>query len=360
MTAGPEYALVVFGGYGQGISGAERMAWRTVDRLTRRDHSVVALTDGTGPAGLVAPAWRVVGSAAELADGLPDWRPSVVHGFDVAMPAPLELARGLADRFGVPLALTPCTALDVCPEPERGRAACRAADVVFTLTAVEEAQLRAAGVPASRMRRVPSASDLVGVPDPSRFRRRHGVTGPIVLFLGRHVAFKGYRALLGATREVWRHRPDTAFVFVGPAGDPDTGELFDAHADPRLHALGVLDEQDKHDALAAAALVCLPSSFDVFPLVFIEAWSCGLPVISGDFEGAGDVVRHGVDGLIVPPRPPELVTAVTELLDDGNRRAAMGRAGRQRVRDEFSWDRVATEYEAGYRWARGRRRRGSG
>jgi glycosyltransferase involved in cell wall biosynthesis len=350
VTAGPLDVLVVFDGSDTGPNGAERMAVRSVAGLAARGHRVVLLTrapashvDGLGT--------RVVRTEAELDTALPYGRPAVVHLFDLAQPGLVDTAVRVAARTGAPLALTPCSAPAAWPDRGRAALAGRAARVLFTLTGGEDAALRAAGLPTRPIRRIPPAADLPGTPRPAGFRRGLGLDGDAVLFVGRRTAYKGYLALLQATRAVWAALPATRFVFIGPDTDADAAAHFQAHADPRLHDLGVVDERTKHDALAACAVLCLPSSTDVFPLVFVEAWSCGKPVVGGDFAGADQVIRHGVDGLVVRPRPHDVAGALVRLLGDPRARLAMGRAGAERARREFGWDRVAAAYEDGYRWA---------
>jgi glycosyltransferase involved in cell wall biosynthesis len=228
---------------------------------------------------------------------------------------------------------------------------CRAADVVFVLTLAEGESLVRAGVDASRLVAVAQGPKLEGEADPAGFRRRHGVRGPLVLFLGRKMASKGYHLLLGATSDVWRAVPEAVFVFVGPRVDPDCATVFARHADPRVVELEGLDEREKHSALAASDLVCVPTTADVFPLAFAEAWHCGKPVVSGRFAGADEVVRDGVDGLLVDPRPPAVAAAVTRLLCDARMRAELGARGRERARAELTWAAVVERVVNGYRTA---------
>lgn len=92
-------------------------------------------------------------------------------------------------------------------------------------------------------------------------------------------------------------------------------------------------------------LFVLPSvSTEGLPLTVLEAMASGLPVVATDVGGTAEAVRHGIDGLIVPPRDAEaLAGALANLLNSPERRQEMGRSGRQRVADEFSRERVATE-----------------
>jgi glycosyltransferase involved in cell wall biosynthesis len=343
--------LAVFEGYHREPTGAERMALRAAERLADRGWSVAALTSSARAATrdtLAAAGVVTVGSEAELAREAPGWTPDVVHGFDLARPDLLAVGVRLAERFRARYALTPCSAPEVWPDPARARGICAAADVLFAVSRQEVQVLRQLGVPQQRIHRIPHASDLAGSPRPAEFRRRHQLDGPVVLYVGRRAAFKGYLTLLRSTSLVWRSLPRARFVFIGPDSDADAPAHFAAHADPRIHDLGVADEPAKHDALAACDVLCLPTTADVFPLVFIEAWLCGKPVVTGDFRGATRVVRHGVDGLVVRATPRAVATALVDLLADPRRRTAFGEAGRQRAAQQFGWDRVADAYEAGY------------
>ncbi|MEV4315578.1 glycosyltransferase family 4 protein [Actinocrispum sp. NPDC049592] len=328
--------LVTFGAYPGTHSGAERMGWRTAEHLARHGCDLTVVTDSPPAADVrVLPA----GSHAPA---------DLVHAFDLGKPAAVEHGRRLAQRYGVPFALTPATDSSVWPDPAGGDRLCRQADVVFSITGSEDKALVGKGVDPGRIVRIPMAPDLTGTPDPAAFRRTYGVNGPLVLFVGRRVAFKGYRRLLESMPLVWRAVPETVFAFAGANAEPGAAAAFERRADRRLLDLGVVHEHLKRDAIAAADLLCLPSSADVFPVVFAEAWSMAKPVVSGDFPGAREVVRHTVDGLVVQPRPDVIAAALTELITDSARRTAMGLEGLRRAERELSWTAVATRVSAAY------------
>jgi glycosyltransferase involved in cell wall biosynthesis len=336
---------VVGSGTPGGITGAERMAWRTSAALAERGHPVGVLAEGAMPDG-VGGRIRVFRSAGELSSAR--WVPDVVHAYDFAAPGYARLARDLADRYGAWLVATPASAPATWPEPALGRELAARTELLFVLSDAEAAVLRPAGVDPARLRTVPQAADLVGTPDGAVFRSRYGLAGPIVLFLGRRIPSKGHGLLLRATPLIWKRCPDALVVFAGPAADLDAVPLRKLLPDPRIADLGNLPDVAKHDALAACDLVCLPSAADVFPLVFAEAWSCGKPVVSGRFEGAESVVRHGVDGLVADLDAESVAGAVTRLLLDAELRTALGTAGADRARRTLGWDEVATAVERGY------------
>jgi glycosyltransferase involved in cell wall biosynthesis len=369
------------GGYG----GATHMAWRTAEGLAARGHAVALA--GTPPASdharFTLPGWVAAASghlapgaalAAAAGDGFPGrgsgrgvrwlgpelpgslgevavgagWVPEVVHVTDLVDPLAATAGLALARGAGALLALTPATDATLWREPGPVHRVAGQADVVFTLTPAEDRSVAAAGVPTGRLARLGQGPQLAGVPDPAGFRAAVGASGPLVLFLGRKLPTKGYQHLVAAAPAIVERHPSATIVVAGPEpARPGCGAAPVRH--DRLRQLGVLDETEKHSALVAADVLVLPSIADAFPLVFVEAWWCATPVVSGPFPGAREVVRHGVDGLVVDADPAAVATAVTALLDDPARAAAMGRAGRDRARSDLSWAAVAATVERGYR-----------
>jgi glycosyltransferase involved in cell wall biosynthesis len=87
--------------------------------------------------------------------------------------------------------------------------------------------------------------------------------------------------------------------------------------------------------------VCVPW-YEPFGIVPLEAMACGVPVVASAVGGQVDTVVHGVTGLHVPPRDPAaLAAALEDLLDHPERRAQLGRAGLERVRRLYDFDRIA-------------------
>jgi starch synthase len=91
----------------------------------------------------------------------------------------------------------------------------------------------------------------------------------------------------------------------------------------------------------AAAFAC-PSIYEPFGLINLEAMACETPVVATAVGGIPEVVEDGVTGVLVPPgRPDALAAALRHVLDRPAEGRAMGRAGRRRVEERFTWDRIA-------------------
>jgi glycosyltransferase involved in cell wall biosynthesis len=98
----------------------------------------------------------------------------------------------------------------------------------------------------------------------------------------------------------------------------------------------------------AAAFAC-PSVYEPFGLINLEAMACQTPVVASAVGGILEVVEDGTTGYLVPPgRPDELAAALRRVLDDPAAARAMGRAGRHRVEERFSWASVAARTEQVY------------
>jgi glycosyltransferase involved in cell wall biosynthesis len=107
---------------------------------------------------------------------------------------------------------------------------------------------------------------------------------------------------------------------------------------------------DMVQVYARSHIVCLPSYYgEGVPRVLIEAAACGRPIVTTDTPGCREVVDHGDNGLLVPPRAPSaLAEALRTLASDPKLRIEMGRRGRERAVAEFSLDRVVAATLAVY------------
>lgn len=191
------------------------------------------------------------------------------------------------------------------------------------------------------------------------------VRRPSVVFVGRITRQKGLPGLLAAAE---RFDPDAQLVLV--AGAPDTPEI-GAEVRARMEALrsertGVvwieqmMERAAVIQVLSAATVFVCPSVYEPFGLVNLEAMACEVPVVASAVGGIPEIILEGETGHLVPldgsAAEPEqgpgyvraLTDAVNGLVRDPERAARMGRAGRQRVLEHFSWAAVAQRTAALY------------
>lgn len=371
-----EYPPVMYGGLGRHVHALSQA-------LATEGHDVRVLTQGrdtpADPASAGVPqvhrvelgpdgpdvhddtaGFVVALQQALVRDGLPllgDWRPDVVHGHDWVV---LGASTTLAGRLGAPLVMT-LHATEVglwngwiTTDFSRWRASIEqelvtAADrtVVCSQAMRTEAVdgLRAdpdrvvvipngvdAGAWASTPGQRSAARAAVGVPSDV----------PMLVLVGRLEHEKGGQdaiAALGLLPD-----PRTHLVLVGTGGRRDglAAQAAAAGLAGRVHLAGRLDDTVVAALLGAADVALVPSRYEPFGLVALEAMAAGTPVVVARAGGLADIVRPGVTGLVVPPADPAaLADAVTRLLADPVATEAM--VGRARVEavDQYGWETVA-------------------
>ncbi len=172
---------------------------------------------------------------------------------------------------------------------------------------------------------------------------------PVITNIGRLTTQKAQHLFIAAAKIVLQHHPNARFLIVGQ------GHLQQQLAQQATE-LGIAEQvtltgvrHDIADILAQSDIFVLSSLWEGLPLTAVEAMAAACPVVLTDVGGNRELVESGVQGLIVPPGDVEaLAAALTTLLDDPQRRVAMGKAARERVRHDFSITTIAKQYEALY------------
>ncbi len=172
--------------------------------------------------------------------------------------------------------------------------------------------------------------------------------GGNLLYAGRLSSEKAVDVLIKAVGSM-NPLPVLDVAGAGPEGER-LESLAQAQAPGAVRFLGRLSRPELQGRLATAAALVIPSRFyENQPMIILEAFAAGIPVVGSDFGGIRELVEHGVDGLLVPPEQPDaLADALRELLADPDRAFRMGQAGRAKVRDHFSVERHLRELEGLY------------
>ncbi len=166
-----------------------------------------------------------------------------------------------------------------------------------------------------------------------------------IAFVGQAVPRKGLPLLLQAFEALREHIP-TELTVIGPSPQ----ELAPLLVDPSgVTVLGKVDESLKQRVLEDADVLCAPSlGGESFGMVLTEAFAAGTPVIASDIAGYRDVVRHGIDGLLVPVADAQaLAETLRDLYEEPERRARMAAAAAADVA-RFAWPRVAEQVMEAY------------
>lgn len=181
---------------------------------------------------------------------------------------------------------------------------------------------------------------------------------PLVTFVGRMLLDKGVRELVEAAELLKARKCIAQVVLVGPTdrANPRTMDdrtLAEWNAEGTIRWLGPRTDIPK--VWAESTIAVLPSYREGLPKSLLEAAACGLPLVATDVPGCRELVRHEVDGLLVPPRDPRaLADAIERLLDAPELRARYGGSARERVIAEFSQEVIVGQTLAVYEALLGR------
>jgi glycogen(starch) synthase len=276
----------------------------------------------------------------------------LVHGVNISIEWPLIAGQRYARRHGLPFVATPLLHVGerevqrFYTMPHQLRAL-RDADRVVAMTDIEARGLAEQGIAPDRIVRLGAGVDLRHLQggDATRFRRDHGIDGPVVTFMGAVTDDKGIVHLMRAMQQLWAEGNRATLAIVGRPVKPSSFEreyqgLAESHR-ARVRRLGPVSDSLKQDILAATQVFAMPSRVDSFGIVYLEAWAYGIPVIGCHAGGVPDVIDDGQDGLLVPfGDPGALAQAIESLLADRGRRREMGQRGRSKVEAHFTWDRI--------------------
>jgi|YelNatPaOPRAMG01_1025707.scaffolds.fasta_scaffold31204_2 glycosyltransferase involved in cell wall biosynthesis len=235
----------------------------------------------------------------------------------------------------------------------------RGAFRVIALTKVEAEQCKHMGVSEEKIAIIPNGIDLseyAELPPKGSFKKKFNIPEDrkIILYLGRIHKIKGIDFLIKTYAHLVNEMnfKDTALVVAGP----DDGFLDEVKF--LVQSLGIsrlvmftgpLYGKDKLGAYVDSDVVVLPSRYEAFPNVVLEAYACSKPVVASNVEAIPDIVLHGETGLLFQASDvKELASAIAYMLTRPEEAERMGCNARRLVEEKFSIDRIVTQLEALY------------
>jgi glycosyltransferase involved in cell wall biosynthesis len=217
---------------------------------------------------------------------------------------------------------------------------------------VAEFSTNPGGLPSAKIRVIPNGVDFerfsnAAAADLTQFGVPRG--SRVLLFVGRLDPQKGPLRLLEAASELFAEFPELHLVMVGDG--PLASELRAwtraQNLESRIHFAG---RQDNVAAfLRASDLFVLPSQWEGLPNVVLEAMAAGTPVVAMAVEGIRDLLEDGKSGIVVPLNGEgELTQAIRRALGESAQLRALAVRAQDVVRERFTWQLVALEYERLY------------
>jgi len=191
--------------------------------------------------------------------------------------------------------------------------------------------------------------DWSSVPNKEVFRKKYpNVSEKFVLFAGRLATNKGLSDLISAMQLIDKKSVD--LVITG--ADMGLGKQLEKEASDKgvkMHRLGHIDDETYRSVLSAAEMLVLPSEYEAFGIVLLEAAAAKTAVIGTNVGGIPEAMSPGKNGLIVEYNDVNnLAKSIAILLEDEKMSDEMGNLGREWAKN-FSWESIVKEIENEYR-----------
>jgi glycosyltransferase involved in cell wall biosynthesis len=203
--------------------------------------------------------------------------------------------------------------------------------------------------------------------DTTIFRPDSGQTIPIekqiegkkvILYVGHFGLRKGIFHLIKAMKRIAKERDDVALVCVGGVpnwlGDKQFWEYLKSFIDQndlrsKVHLLDKVPNNELPGYYCRASVFVLPSYYEAFAKVIIEAMACGVPAVSSRMGGALDAIDDGKTGFLFEyGNEKAAADAILTILEDERLASRMGALARQRVQKYFTWTEVANRVDSAY------------
>jgi len=226
--------------------------------------------------------------------------------------------------------------------------------VVANSAAVRKLLVENFRVPSARVRVVRNSVDF------QRFAFAHGdkkknfpgldpKSRLIAVVANMHSSVKGHHDLIEAARIICNVIPEACFVLVGDGDERSKIEEHARRAGMRKHFIFMGRRTDVPELLACCELSVLASESEGFPNVVLEAMAAGLPVVATRVGGVPEIIEDGRSGILIPPKNYQaLADAVLRVMQNPPLAVQLARAGQQRVKTHFSFDRLVEEVEQLY------------
>jgi len=185
--------------------------------------------------------------------------------------------------------------------------------------------------------------------DVSKFSPREFPLEKVILFIGGTVEYKGLDILLEAVGFIFKKYFDFKIVIIGEEDKRKEKLVKLAQKlgiDSKLEWKGLVYPADIPTYFRKTSILAMPSRLELFGIVALESMASGVPIAASDAGGLPEVVINGENGLIVErENPQKLAEAIMYLFDNPIEAEEMGKKGRKRVEENFTWEKVVEKFE---------------
>jgi len=167
----------------------------------------------------------------------------------------------------------------------------------------------------------------------------------VVTFTGRLVLGKGLEILLSTWKKIISLFPDSHLLILGKGSLKDTLQNMTNELKIKEYVTFKGEVKNIDQYLKASDVFILPSLAEGLSNALLEAMACGLPVVATNIGGTKEVIKNGMNGILVEPKNSEqLAQAVLSLIRDEKRAQRLGRNAQKTVKESYSLDRISKKY----------------
>ncbi len=172
-----------------------------------------------------------------------------------------------------------------------------------------------------------------------------------VLFIARLIFYKNLDVVISSFKKVVKKLPDAKLIVVGDGPMRESWEkmVSELGLNENIEFTGFVSHEKKFELLSRCSALLVPSPYEGFPMVLLEAFAMSKPVLVADVKPYDEIVREGIDGFMLPAHDPDRWSErIIYLLSNKTICENMGTKGRQKVENEFNISNVVQRMESLY------------
>ena len=225
-----------------------------------------------------------------------------------------------------------------------------ATEVIVNSNYMKNEIQRLFGLPFDKINVIPNGinlSNFTGIERDYDFRRQYAMDNEkIILYVGRLVYEKGVQHLIAAMPKILSNYNDAKLIIAGRGGMMDElrAEASNLGLNDKIYFTGYLNSKQVQKMCKCADVAVFPSTYEPFGIVALEAMLAGVPTVVSDVGGLDEIVTHGVDGMkSYAGNANSIADSVTALLYDHQLATNVSKKAKQKVKDQFNWEKIAQD-----------------